>query len=91
MSKTKLEIVSQMHAVEGRLDLLQEQRKAVSSAYLKGGTIRFKLNTTDFQSKGHEKAIPFDPELMTAYLTAEIDKLNTESDALLVELSELKR
>lgn len=91
MSKTKLEIVAAMHRIEKRLDLLHIQRKAIKSYYFKSGTIQFDITSDDFHDKGHDMPIAFDKDLMVAYLTAEIDKLNNESDELLVEMSQLKR
>lgn len=91
MPKTKLDIISHLHSVESRLDALLSQRKALTSNFFKGGSIQFTINSTDAHQRGHKKAIPFDRDLMLAYLTTEIDKLNKESDELLVELSQFKR
>lgn len=91
MPQTKLEIVSKMHSLEKRLDALHAQRRAMTSHHFKGGTVKFTLVTSDAHNNGHEKPMPFDTDLMVAYLTTEIDKLNKESDDLLVELSQIKR
>ena len=91
MPKTRLEISSAMHSIEKRLDLLHQQRKAISSHYFKEGFIQFEIESDDFRDKGHDTPIQFDKDLMIAYLTSEIDKLNKQSDDLLVELSQIKR